>query len=260
MEFGPKKLLALRELWIKKNVARHTINARVRRLRQIFKWGVSRELVPIDALHRLKTVESLQPNRGGRETSGCRGPVALNIVEATLPHLPELMRAFVMVALHTGARIGELSVLTTGQIDRTSDVWVANLSQHKTRHKGKSRRIYFGPKAQAALTPWLLDDLDAPIFSPTRIRARRAQRRGKNPPAKSYARNGFGQILRRAIRRGQLQHWSLAQLRHSAAVEITNEFGLEACRGVLGHSSVKMSEHYATESVALANKAMTQLG
>jgi hypothetical protein len=57
--FGPTKLMALRDSCIKKSLARHTINAMTRRTRQVFRWGVSRELVPVDVLQRLVTVELL---------------------------------------------------------------------------------------------------------------------------------------------------------------------------------------------------------
>jgi hypothetical protein len=45
-------------------------------------------------------------------------------------------------------------------IDRTGRVWVYKPERHKTEHRGQSREIYLGPKAQAVLTPWLRDRPD----------------------------------------------------------------------------------------------------
>ena len=168
--FGPTRLIALRDSLIKKKLARRTINRMIGRVRMVFKFGVSRDLVPVDLLQRLQTVEPLQPGRGGRETSGTRGSVSWEVVQKTLPHLPPLIRALVVTLFHTGARVGELAKLTTGMIDRTGDVWVAVLDQHKNAHRGKSRRIFIGPKAQQALLPFLLENQRAePIFSPLSV-------------------------------------------------------------------------------------------
>ena len=255
-DFGPTKLIELRESWIKKQLARRTINRMVNRVRQIFKWGVSRELVPVDVFSRLQTIEPLQPNRGGRETSGTRGSVSWEVVQQTLEYLPPLIRAFVVTLFHSGARVGELAKLTTRMIDKTADPWVANLDQHKTTHKNKSRRIYLGPSAQEALTPWLLENQpDEPIFSPLRVDERQQKRKGKRLPGKTYGRSSLQQVLRRAIKRAGVEHWSLGMLRHSAACRITDEYDLETTRQVLGHATVEMSRHYAQESRSVCKES-----
>ena len=121
-------------------------------------------------LQRLVTVEPLQPGRAGRETSGTRGSVSWEVVQETLLHLRPLIREFVVTLFHTGARCGELAKLTTGMIDRTGEVWVVNLDQHKNSHKNKSRRIFIGPKAQTALLPFLLEIQPDEQSSPRRAR------------------------------------------------------------------------------------------
>jgi integrase len=259
--FGPARLLEFRDRLVAAGLARRTINAMVRRVRQVFRWGVSRELVPVEALSRLEALEPLQPGRGGRETSGSRGAVDWPLVEATLPALPPMLRAFVTVAFHTGARRGELARLTTGMLDRSKDVWVADLAEHKTAHKGKPRRLYIGPKAQAALTPWLLPDAPGePVFSPLRVDARQARRKGKRLPGRYYSRAALDQALRRAVRRAGVEPWTLGQLRHSAAVRITDADNLEAARQALGHSTAAMTRHYASQSDAHAVDVLRRIG
>jgi integrase len=260
-EFGPARLLEFRQDLIKRNLARRTINAMIRRLRQVWRFGVSRELVPLSAYQSLQTLESLQPGRGGKETSGSRGSVPWETVSATLPFLPELVQAFVVVAYHTGARVGELAKLTTGMINRNGEVWVANLSQHKNSYRGKSRRIFIGPNAQTALQPFLLESQpDEPIFSPLRVDERQIKRRGKKLPGKTYSRCGLSQCLKRAIDRAGVEHWTLAQLRHSAAVRITDSFDIETTRQVLGHSNIAMSRHSASGSEYAAKESAKKIG
>ena len=60
----------------------------------------------------------------------------------------------------TGARPGELLSLSWGKIDRTKTVWIADLDHHKTAHKGKRRRLYFGPRAQLILRRLNTGDAD----------------------------------------------------------------------------------------------------
>jgi integrase len=260
-DFGPTRLIAFREQLIKKKLARRTINRMIGRLRTVFKWGVSRELCSVDVLSRLQTVEPLQPNRGGRETSGTRGSVSWEVVQKTLEYLPPLIRSFVVVAFHSGARVGELVKLTTRMIDLTSDPWIATIDRHKTSHKGKSRRLYFGPNAQTALQPFLLENQpDEPIFSPLRVDERQKKRRGKRLPGRVYGRSSLQQVLRRAIKRAGVEPWSLGMLRHAAACRITDEYGLETTRQVLGHATVSMSRHYAQESDSAAKEAVKTLG
>ena len=259
--FGPSKLLALRESWIEKGLARKTINGMVRRVRQIFKWGISRELIPFEVYARLQMVETLQPGRGGVESPGTRGSVPLELIEKTIPHLPLLIQAFVVVAYHSGCRVGELASLTTGMLDRSGEVWIADLADHKTAHKGKRRRLYFGPKAQIALQPWLLPDQpEEPIFSPLRVDEKQKKRRGKKRPGRTYFRNSLGQVLRRAIRRAGIEPWTLGQLRHSAAVRITDEFDLETARQLLGYSDASMTRHYSQDANHAAKEAARKIG
>lgn len=275
-EFGPARLLELRDAWVRgdlgtgdrrrrkrrqTDLARDTINGAVRRVRQVFRWGVSRELVSRDLLARLETLEPLGEGQGGRETPGTRGAVEWPLVEKTLPALPPLLRAFVTVAFHSGARPSELARLTTAMIDRTEDIWIADLSEHKTAHKGKRRRLFFGPSSIAALTPWLLPaQPDEPIFSPRRVDDRQAKRQGKRPPGRTYGRSSLDQALRRAIDRAGVESWSLGQLRHSAAVRMTDAIDLEASRQALGHSSAAMTRHYAAGASAAAVEAARLVG
>jgi integrase len=173
------------------------------------------------------------------------------------------MQSFVTVLYHTGCRVGELRVLTTGMIDRSQEIWVANLSQHKNAHKGKSRCLLFGPKAQAALQDFLLDDQpDEPIFSPLRVDDRQPKRKGKGRlPGKSYTRYSLAQVLRRAIDRGKIEpKWTMAQLRHSAACRVLESFDIETTRQILGHATVKMSRHYAQDSDSAAREAAKKIG
>src|SRR5262245_13753715 len=146
-DFGPLALRAVRDAMARDGLARTTINARVNRIRRAFRWGVEHEHLHPDVAARLDAVAPLRKSRGGREPEPVR-PVPWADVAATLPHLPPMVRAMVLFAWHTGARPGEVVGLTTGLIDRAGDVWVAELREHKTAHRGQARAVLIGPRAQ----------------------------------------------------------------------------------------------------------------
>ena len=78
------------------------------------------------------------------------------------------------------------------EIQRTGEVWLATMSKHKTAGYGHVREIPIGRTAQAIITPWLLPEKpDEPIFSPLRVDARQAKRRGKRRPGKVYSRAAY---------------------------------------------------------------------
>ena len=62
-------------------------------------------------------------------------PVTWELVEATLPYLPEMVQAMVLFGWHTGAGPRK-SRLTTGEIQRTGEVWIATMGKHKTAGYG----------------------------------------------------------------------------------------------------------------------------
>ena len=69
-----------------------------------------------------------------------------------------LVRDLIDIQRLVGARSGELLQLNSGDINRSGDVWFAELSDHKTRHHGQSRTLYFGPQSQLILTKYLSAD------------------------------------------------------------------------------------------------------
>lgn len=52
-DFGPRSLEAVQTAMIRRGLSRKVINARINRVRRIFKWGVSKELVPALVLQSL---------------------------------------------------------------------------------------------------------------------------------------------------------------------------------------------------------------
>lgn len=94
-------------------------------------------MLPGDALHRLQAVPGLRANQPGIVPPKKVLPVSEETVQAILPHLTPTVRAMVEVQSLTGMRPGAVCRLTTGEIDRSGDVWAYRPSQHKTKHRDK---------------------------------------------------------------------------------------------------------------------------
>ena len=186
-EFSPRKLEAVRLRMIADRLARPTVNKYAGRIRRMFRWAVESELLPAAVFQALAAVSGLRAGRSAaREVPPVR-PVADADVERTLPHLSNVVRALVEVQRLGAMRPAEVCLMTTGAIDRSSDVWTYRPIRHKTAWRGHCREIALGPKAQAIIAPLLRsDETDAPLFSPTaamaEFRSKRAAAR-KTPSA-----------------------------------------------------------------------------
>jgi integrase len=70
------------------------------------------------------------------------------------------------VQRYSGCRPGEAVLLRAVDIDVSGKVWLYRPAHHKTEHVDKARVIALGPKAQAAIRPFLTSDVNAYLFRP----------------------------------------------------------------------------------------------
>jgi integrase len=211
-DFGPLALKALREAMIggswmtdKQKVqqgkrgkpiawSRKLVNQRIGRLRRIFRWAVSEQLLAASLYEALRSVEGLQRGRClARETESVK-PVPAAFVEATLPFLRPPVAAMAKLQLLAGMRPGEVVIMRALDIDMTGKIWLYRPGsdrgphgEHKTAWRGHDRIIAIGPRAQEVIKPFLKPDLQAFLFSPAESMAafradQRAARKSKVQP------------------------------------------------------------------------------
>ncbi|HLA84473.1 MAG TPA: hypothetical protein VJL29_06740 [Thermoguttaceae bacterium] len=174
-DFGPLALKALRERMIAAGWCRRVVNQRIGRVKRIFKWAVSEELVPPSVNHGLQAVAGLRRGRTtARETEPVK-PVPDHLVEATLPHLPAVVADMVRLQRLTGCRPMEVCILRPCDVDMSGDVWIYRPESHKTEHHGRDRLICIGPKGQEILRPYLLRGKTDYCFSPVDSERRRRE-------------------------------------------------------------------------------------
>lgn len=207
-EVGPKLLKAVRQVWIDQDLCRKYINQNVGRVRRMFKWAVSEEMVASGVLESLRSVAGLAKGRSLARESVPVPPVEIEVVERTIPHLSNVVADMIRFQLLTGARPGEVCKLRPGNIDRTGDVWEYHVDGHKMEHHGRDRIVYIGPEAKAILAPYLLREADKPCFSPREsIKQLRDQRTASRTTPQSCG-NARGRKHDDGGLRGDAARWS----------------------------------------------------
>ena len=277
-EFGPRALKTVRDAMVEADLARTCINARINRIRRMFKWGVENELVDSSTLHALQAVAPLKKGRSTARESAPVRPVPVDHIEAVLGNVTSTIRAMIEVQLLTGMRPGELVMMRPCDIDQGGRIWVYRPASHKTEHHEIDRQIFLGPKAQMILQPLMGRDSQSFLFNPREtVLERREERRMRSEDPDIRARRGYSlrsirranerystvsyyHAIMRGCNRADVPVWGPNRLRHNAATELRKQFGIEAARVILGHTSSAMTEVYAEMDRAKAADIMGQVG
>ena len=179
-EFRQRELKALRERLIEAGLCLRTINARVRRVKQIFRWGVESELVDAATMASLSVVRPLPSGTGIAPENPPVAPVDDATIEAILPHLASRqLQTMVKLQRLAGIRPGEVTTMRTGDITQggvlvirgraipiPDGIWTYMPRRHKGTRRGNILVYCLGPQAQALLKPWLRDNPEEYLFQP----------------------------------------------------------------------------------------------
>lgn len=267
-DFGPLALRAVRDEMVRSGLARGTVNARIHRVRRVFRWAASVELIPASVAEGLRTVDGLKRGRSKAPETKAIAPVPIEHVEATLPHLSRAVAAMVRVQLLSGCRASEVCAMRGCDLTPGPDVWEYRPDEHKMGWRGKAKVILLGPRAVEVVKPFLGLDPTAYLFDPrrtvaefhaTRPQARHScKAREKHRPR--YDRRAYRQAIVRACKRAGVPRWTPGRLRHSSATAIRARFGLEVAQAVLGHARADVTQVYAEINMNKAREAMQEVG
>ncbi len=126
---------------------------------------------------------------------------------------------------------------------------------------------------------WLRPEFEAFLFSPAEATADRqaekrrvrkspvqpsqrdrAKARPKKGPGDAYTVDSYRRAIAYGCKRAGVPEWAPNRLRHSAATRLRKEFGLDAARVILGHSSPAVTEVYAEIDREKAAEVMGDVG
>lgn len=297
-KFGPSSLEQIRKKMEASGWARQHINSQIGRLKTMFKWGVSREIVKEETYARLLLLE---PLREGHTTAPERpkiGPVDWPSVKIVLPFLTPTVADIVRVHYLSGMRSDEITALRMDEIDFTGDVWIYKKKKHKTAHLGKAKIVCFGPQAQMILRKYTGKDVDY-LFTPAQAVAEQAEARARGRKSKIYGRQrerivkfrrtaerynarsyqhalryGFlklakslghegepakGESLKAWLKARDIVYWHPHMLRHSRSTATQDRYGIEGVRAQTGNS-LQAAQIYAGPSLALAKRIARESG
>lgn len=124
-EFGPLAPKAVREQMILKDWCRTHINHQVNRIRRMFRWAASEELIPAAVYHALLSVPGLAKGRCGIRESPPVEPAFWAQVEAVLPYCPRTVATMLQIQWLTGMRSSKVRIIRTSDLDCTNpDCWL----------------------------------------------------------------------------------------------------------------------------------------
>jgi integrase len=270
-DIGPKRLKTLMQVMASDDsYCRSTVNKVSGAIKGIFQWGVSEELVDAAVWQALTSVSGLRSGDAKREPHKVF-PVSDSDIKKTIKHLPPTLVAIVQLLKFTGARPSEILTLTPGMVDKTGDVWTADLEHHKTEHAGKRRTLCFGPRAQKVLRPHLLRPAGQYCFSPmSALKERNAKKQHRHQPNREpmtertvgdcYDKDSLRRAIATACDKAGIDRWTPYQLRHTAATAARRVAGLDGAQVMMGHSGMNVTQRYAEVNQDKAKQIARKIG
>ncbi|MDD5457878.1 MAG: site-specific integrase [Phycisphaerae bacterium] len=293
-EFGPLKLMDVREKMIKLGWCRKQINKQICKIKRMFKWAVSTQLISSFLYQALATIEGLKRGRSAAKEGKKVKPIDEKHVYQILNYATPVIATMVELQLLTGMRPGELVQMKPKDIDRSDEVWHYFPERHKNEYRGHERIVPLGPQGQRILMPFLLRNADSYCFSPAESEKFRLEKRTEdrqtplscgntvgsnrkdNPqkqPGDHYDSCSYAKAVKAAIdaarkdikARGgdpdeELPKWTPYQLRHTAATKARKLFNYETAGALLGHSNMSATAIYAERNQGLADEVAKKLG
>jgi integrase len=280
-DFGPKALKMVRDEFVRDGLTRTTVNNNVARIKRMYRWAVENELVPVTTCQALATVRGLKCGRSSAPECKKVRPVGDDAIQASLPFMPPPIRAMVQLQRLTGCRPSEICHVRPCDIDQSGEVWCYKPQFHKTQHHECERRIYFGPRCQELLRPWLIRQSEAYCFSPKEWEQARRQamhearttplkygnrpgtnrkNKPKRRPGERYTTTSYRKAIERACLTAKIDPWKPNQIRHTRATEVSKTADLDAARDLLGHTDPRVTETYAEKDFTKAAAFMLKYG
>jgi hypothetical protein len=183
----PRHLKEFCDFQAKAKVSRPVINKRLGYIRRMLAWAKNEELLPpvkapgdnvaIGAFDACRDFPAMRKGRpawsGGtipRETVPVTS-VPDETVKQTLAFLPTTVQKMIELQLLTSMRPSEICWLTMAEVDTTTEPWLYQPTRHKTKHRGKEKRIYLGPKAREVLKRYRMRNAKSFVFRPADAKA-----------------------------------------------------------------------------------------
>jgi len=214
-----------------------TVNRYLASISAVFTWAIEQDLTPKGFTHPCRGIKRL-PESDGRVRFLDQAERTALFEAARQSRYPRL-HAFILMAMKTGARRGELMALTWRDVDLRAAT--ARLGRTKN---GDGRTLVLLPDVVQALTPFVSSDLDRYVFGSVRSKYQRAA--------------SLDSAWRFALKRSGVKDFTIHGLRHCCASYLAQAGQpLNVIADVLGHRRLDMTRRYA--HLTTQNKAGAML-
>lgn len=283
--FGPKLLKKVRQEMVARGWAMATVNERTGRIKTMFKWAASEEMVPGSLVSDLYTVSGLRAGRTEAPSPVSRRPVEWEEVEAISEHLSPTVIGLCRLQWLTGMRSANLCDLKMASVEVAGDVWVYRPGSHKNLWRGKGLAIAIGPEGQSLIKQHLGDrGHNEFVFRPIdSVRWHVANSPKCHEQKTRKHKDCFtASTMRQAVLRAQARAagvatapktptveeiaatgwnvWTPYQLRHAAITRLASQFSMEHVKAYMGHASVQTTYLYSDHNLAQAKEIARKCG
>ena len=93
-------------------------------------------------------------------------------IDAVREHVNRFVWGTIQLQLTTGMRPGEERLMHLRDIEMSGEVWEYRPQEHKTKHHGRQRLIFIGPKGQQIVKQFLVADRETASKDRRRINCR----------------------------------------------------------------------------------------
>lgn len=251
--FGPVKLKQLRETLERGANARQYINSQIARIRRMFRWGVSEEMVPVSVWQALCAVPGLRRGHTKAREAPKRKPVPWEHVAAVFAHLHPLVASMLWLQWYTGARSSSVCRAKPEQFELGFPLWLWR-PRHKTEGRDVELILPIGQRCQHVLMPLLARTAPGEyLFNPRAIRNdRRYNTR--------YSALTYRQAIKRGQTRAGVPEWTPHQLRHTRGTLVRERYGVEGAQAYLGHGTLDATQIYSRNQLERAKQIAEDLG
>lgn len=202
-----------------------TVNRYMAAISAVFTWAIEQDLTPKGFVHPCRGIKRL-PESDGRVRFLDQAERTRLFEAARASRYPRL-HAFVLMAMKTGARRGELLALTWRDVDLVA--CTARLGRTKN---GDGRTLVLLPDVVLALEPFVSTDLDRYVFGSVSSKYQR--------PA------SIDSAWRFALKRSGVENFTIHGLRHCCASYMAQAGQpLNVIADVLGHRRLDMTRRYS---------------
>jgi integrase len=183
-DFGVSQFKSVRKYASTPGRSRNYVNEIMGRVVRMFKWAAAEGLIPASVPQNLAIVPGLRRGKCNLHDHAPILPVDDAVVDATLPHLSDIVADMERPQRSTGMRPAEVCILRPCDVDRSGEVWFYRPSHHKTEHHGKGRTVLIGPKGQEVLLRYLARGPEDFCFRPidSESKRRNAQHAARKTP------------------------------------------------------------------------------